>query len=349
MTRYHVSGLNTRVKRSDLWSGSNGVQQFRRDGVGVTAPVLSTSSGPSYNQTWGTNYVPGLSVREGGTSTYQSSGIKNVDAQSSSGSAVSATREYDAWGNVYASTGTHVGRFGYGGGFGYQEEDSGVKLLGHRFYDSKAGRFLTRDRIKDGRNWYAYCDNNPIKCNDADGLQKKKSGKSKKVVIVMGEANNAYEAGVQEMILQHMLERLRNLGYDDIVVIYNPGNKEAQNQLKDADAVVVIGHGTYDKKPGGKGFGGFHGMPAFSGTDGRGNDDSWVPNNQWIAEIMAIRNGKPFDFVWYVTCFGWYQHEKWKGAAKEFHGSGGACNQWTWPFPYKEKNTIGGGAVRRGR
>lgn len=69
------NGLNTRVKRSDHWSGSNGVQQFRRDGVGVTSPVLSTSSGPSYNQSWTTNYVPGISVREGGTSTYQSSGI----------------------------------------------------------------------------------------------------------------------------------------------------------------------------------------------------------------------------------------------------------------------------------
>ena len=168
------NGLNTRVKRSDLWSGSNGVQQFRRDGVGVTAPVLSTSSGPSYNQTWGTNYVPGLSVREGGTSTYQSSGIKNVDAQSSSGTAMSATREYDAWGNVYASTGTHKGRFGYGGAFGYQEEDSGLKLLGHRFYDPKAGRFLTRDRIKDGRNWYAYCKNNPLANTDPEGLKDKK-------------------------------------------------------------------------------------------------------------------------------------------------------------------------------
>jgi len=78
--------------------------------------------------------------------------------------------EYNASGNVYESTGTHKGRFGYGGAFGYQEEDSGLKLLGHRFYDPNAGRFLTRDRIKDGRNWYAYCDNNPVKNLDPSGL-----------------------------------------------------------------------------------------------------------------------------------------------------------------------------------
>jgi hypothetical protein len=29
-------------------------------------------------------------------------------------------------------------------------------LLGHRYYDPSVGRFLTRDRVKDGRNWYVY-------------------------------------------------------------------------------------------------------------------------------------------------------------------------------------------------
>ena len=30
---------------------------------------------------------------------------------------------------------------------------------------------MTRDRIKDGRNWYAYCDNNPIARTDPSGLK----------------------------------------------------------------------------------------------------------------------------------------------------------------------------------
>jgi hypothetical protein len=29
-------------------------------------------------------------------------------------------------------------------------------LLGHRYYDPTLGRFLSRDPIKDGRNWYVY-------------------------------------------------------------------------------------------------------------------------------------------------------------------------------------------------
>ncbi len=68
-----------------------------------------------------------------------------------------------------SSTGTWSGPFGYAGGFGYQEDASGLKLLGHRYYDSSTGRFLTGDPAKDGRNWYSYCDGNPMTRTDASG------------------------------------------------------------------------------------------------------------------------------------------------------------------------------------
>ena len=68
-----------------------------------------------------------------------------------------------------SSTGTHTGRFGYGGPYGYQEDEGGLKQLGHRLYDPVCGGFVTKDPIKDGRNWYAYCGNKPITRGDADG------------------------------------------------------------------------------------------------------------------------------------------------------------------------------------
>ena len=71
---------------------------------------------------------------------------------------------------VIGSTGAWKGPFGYSGSAGYQEDETGLQLLGHRYYDSSTGRFITRDPIKDGRNWYGYCDNNPITRVDADGL-----------------------------------------------------------------------------------------------------------------------------------------------------------------------------------
>ncbi|KXK15840.1 MAG: RHS repeat-associated core domain-containing protein [Fimbriimonadaceae bacterium] len=73
-----------------------------------------------------------------------------------------------------SSSGTWSGPFAYGGPYGYQSDpDSGLKLLGHRYYDPSTGRFLTRDPVKDGRNWYSYFENNPLKWADPEGLSEK--------------------------------------------------------------------------------------------------------------------------------------------------------------------------------
>ncbi len=73
-------------------------------------------------------------------------------------------------GMVAPSTGTHAGRFGHGGAYGYQSDSNNLQLLGHRFYDPNVGRFITRDPMKEGRNWYAYCNNNPLTNADPEGL-----------------------------------------------------------------------------------------------------------------------------------------------------------------------------------
>jgi RHS repeat-associated protein len=115
--------------------------------VYVTDPVLGDGTA---------SYTPGVSRRQGTNVSYQHGGLKNLDAQTSVSQNVMAARVYDAFGNVVTSTGAWAGPFGYAGGFGYQQDASGLKLLGHRYYDPSTGRCLTRDPIKDGRNWYAY-------------------------------------------------------------------------------------------------------------------------------------------------------------------------------------------------
>jgi RHS repeat-associated protein len=158
----HVyNGVNTRVATGELGQTPNNV--FARDGVGVTAPVMRDSNAA---------YTPGTSERRSGVSTFSHSGIKNANVQTSSAGTVAATRTYDAFGNTVASTGTWKGPFGYAGQFGYQEDASGLKLLGNRYYDPEIGRFITKDPIKDGRNWYVYCDSNPVTAYDANGLVK---------------------------------------------------------------------------------------------------------------------------------------------------------------------------------
>ncbi len=154
---FTYNGLRTRTAKTENSVTSN----YKRDGSGVTSPVLNDGSAA---------YTPGISERRSSTTTYLHSGLKNAEAQTGTSQTIAAEKTYDAFGNLTASTGTWQGPFGYAGQFGYQEDASGLKLLGHRYYDPTLGRFLTRDPIQDGRNWYVYCENNPVDGQDAAGL-----------------------------------------------------------------------------------------------------------------------------------------------------------------------------------
>lgn len=154
---YTYNGLDTRVGVVD----SLGSRSIRRNGVGVTAPVLGDGLA---------RYVTSGEVR-GGVKTTFHAGLKNADLQTSVSAVPSASRTYDAFGNVVGATGTWRSPFGHAGPFGYQSDtDTGFQLLGHRYYDPSTGRFLTRDPAKDGRNWYAYADNAPVARTDSNGL-----------------------------------------------------------------------------------------------------------------------------------------------------------------------------------
>jgi len=77
--------------------------------------------------------------------------------------------QYDAFGLQTGRTGTTPTPFGFAGAWGYQSDGTGLQLLGHRYYDPGTGRFLTRDPVKDGRNWYGYCENRPMVGVDPTG------------------------------------------------------------------------------------------------------------------------------------------------------------------------------------
>jgi RHS repeat-associated protein len=147
--------------RASETGGQN--RSWLRRGTGVTSPVLRDGV---------SRYSPGSSVRPlaGGDSAFQHGGWKSFEAQTGPTGAVTGTKEYDAFGAQLASTGAWQGALSHGGGFGYQSDDTGLQLLGHRYYDPSTGRFLTRDPIKDGPNWYAYCLNDPVNAADPTGL-----------------------------------------------------------------------------------------------------------------------------------------------------------------------------------
>jgi RHS repeat-associated protein len=162
---------------------------FKRDGTSVVAPVLADGSA---------NYTPGIAERRGTTTRNYHGSLKNLQMQTDTSQNSVASRTYDAFGNVLSSSGSWNGPFGYAGGFGYQEDRSGLMLLGHRYYDSSTGRFLTRDPIKDGRNWYAYGGGykGPTVATDPSGLsiREVRTGKSGAIYWLWENAKDLYRA-----------------------------------------------------------------------------------------------------------------------------------------------------------
>ncbi len=158
--RYPYNGLATRGRNDE----SPGTATYSRDGLGVTDPVLNDGTAA---------YTPGNSQRRSGVTTYDlNDRLGTASRQTDTSATTTATRTYDAFGMLLASTGTPKGPFGFAGAHGYPEDsDSGLDLLGHRYYDASTGRFLNRDPAQDGRNWYVYCKNGPETSVDALGTE----------------------------------------------------------------------------------------------------------------------------------------------------------------------------------
>lgn len=155
---FGYNGFDTRVTKG----GTSGSLTYRRDGAYVTDPVLS--DGQSV-------YTPGISERRNGVSRfYHENYLGTIGRQTDGSQSTVSTRDYDAFGNLLGATGSTASPFGFAGSWGYQEDASGLKLLGHRQFSPDVGRFLTRDPLGDGLNGYAYLRNNPTNAIDPTGL-----------------------------------------------------------------------------------------------------------------------------------------------------------------------------------
>ncbi|HWP30934.1 MAG TPA: RHS repeat-associated core domain-containing protein [Fimbriimonadales bacterium] len=216
---------------------SSGTSSFMLAGTDVVSPVLTVTKGGTT-----TSYTPGLSERNIATqvSRFYHADLKNDVQQTNTSQSFDGTKRYDAFGNGVSETGSWSGPFGYGGAFGYQtDSDSGLLLLGHRYYDPSIGRFLSNDPIGDGANWYVYCENNPAKYTDPLGLWK--------AVIIIGE-HSWWEKLVIGIALAKFKRWLRGKGATKIIVLRNPTPEQIVDVLSDdtVEGCVFIGHGPPD-------------------------------------------------------------------------------------------------------
>ena len=131
--------INLRVQKID----SSGTRNYITDGDSPAAGVLSDGLA---------TFTPGLSERRSSTSSfYHGDALGSTRSQTSSSQSVTDTKRYDAFGMLIASSGSNPTPFGFVGGSQYQTDaDSGLMLLGHRYYDASIGRFISRDPIYAG-------------------------------------------------------------------------------------------------------------------------------------------------------------------------------------------------------
>ena len=160
---FTYNGLGLRVGKTD----STGSYSYVCDGASPGSPVLSDGHAV---------YTPGLSERRDGVTTFDSfdrlGNLWTVDGTASqyNQSYYQDTTGFGS-GQGMGIGGTDASPFKFGGGNGCQSDgDTGLVLMGHRYYDPRIGRFLSQDPAGDGDNWYSYADNNPVNHTDPSGL-----------------------------------------------------------------------------------------------------------------------------------------------------------------------------------
>ena len=91
-----------------------------------------------------------------------------TEAVTDSAGAVVWDASYGGYGDILRSNGTLDFTPSYTGK--ELDSDSGLYYFNARWYDPELGRFITEDPARDGENWFAYCNENPLRYTDPTGL-----------------------------------------------------------------------------------------------------------------------------------------------------------------------------------
>jgi len=111
---------------------------------------------------------------------------------------------YDPWGNPLTATYPDANFSGIDNRSNYTgyswDEVLGLYYAQARFYDSEAHRFISEDPVRDGINWYVYCENGPIDNADPTGLLKVTiGGKSVTSYVIDGKICLGVASGLKAL------------------------------------------------------------------------------------------------------------------------------------------------------
>jgi len=175
---YNADGL--RVSKSVTKDGITTTAKFLYEGGYVTLEMDGLSAQIAYN-VYGEGSVISRKTAQG-TAYYVYNGHGDVVQLTDAWGAVTASYDYDAFGNLINETGNGQNPFRYCGE--YLDLSSGTYYLRARYYDPEIGRFTQRDAFLGSYadplslNRYTYCHNNPIRYIDPTGHIKEDDAKN---------------------------------------------------------------------------------------------------------------------------------------------------------------------------
>ena len=157
---------------------STGRTYFLYDG-GFPVCELNSSGAVTAVNTWGAKGVCARHTTSAGSVFYAYDGTGSVAERTNTSGAVIDSFCFDAFGKRSATDTTTDPYTGFGGQYGnYMDSETGLILMGQRYYDPTAERFLNRDPEwpEGGLDTYNYCSNRPLNMIDPDGCWRDSPG-----------------------------------------------------------------------------------------------------------------------------------------------------------------------------
>jgi len=169
---YGADGLRLRVQESnaqytDKWLQYDGVRP-------VLEGTLSGNTFTTLNKyVWeGNSYYDPLvfAYFAGAWEHFLYDGLGSARQLLDASQNVTDTYQYEAFGNLLASTGTTPNPYRYVGSLGYYQTGNDLMHLGARYYMPEVGRFLQRDPASMARMLYDYASDRPTTFADPTGM-----------------------------------------------------------------------------------------------------------------------------------------------------------------------------------
>jgi RHS repeat-associated protein len=167
-----TAGYNAEGLRAWKQSAA-GSTYFVYDGLTPIAEANSSGTVTAVN-TWGAAGLLSRRNVSSGSSTFYTFDVQGSTSQRLDlNGNVLGSYSFDAYGTRASTDNSSDPYTGFGAQWGYyRDAETGLSLLGHRYYDPSQGRFLNRDPIgyDGGLNLYSYAANNPMSFVDPSGL-----------------------------------------------------------------------------------------------------------------------------------------------------------------------------------